>query len=30
LIRDLQIFRLPGSNRDHIILGTDAGRVVIL
>ena len=29
-IRSLCPFRLPGSNRDHIIIGSDSGRIVIL
>ena len=29
-IRSLATFRLPGANRDHIIVGSDSGRIVIL
>ncbi|QDZ20127.1 subunit 3 of splicing factor 3B [Chloropicon primus] len=29
-IRSLCPFRLPGSNRDHIVVGSDSGRIVIL
>lgn len=30
VIRDLKAFRLPGSSRDFIVLGSDAGKLVIL
>ena len=30
IIRCMSLFRLEGSNRDMIVLGTDSGRVVIL
>ena len=29
-IRSLCPFRLPGSNRDHIVVGSDSGRLTVL